>query len=156
MKKIKIIFVILLVLSFFIIFSKEKSTSTSSIQIVLKLPKLDKNISTISTPDFSSIPYSPPKKTPQNIEVVDIKIDKGINLKIKNKSDYKNLIKVSVSIIDRVKKNSFSKNYLITLSEQKTYSIKLKNEMFYDLKSKTIFTVISNEKGESLSYGFSQ
>ncbi|MEO0289347.1 MAG: hypothetical protein ABIN00_06885 [candidate division WOR-3 bacterium] len=156
MKKIKKIILILLVLIFCIISAKEKTTSSASIQIVLKLPKLDKNISTTSNLHLSSIPYTPSINIPQNFEVVDIKIEKGLNLKIKNKTDSKNRIKISVNIIDRKQGDNLTKEYDIMLGEKKTYSIKLKNEIFHDLGGKTIFTVISDENGNACSYGFNQ
>ncbi|MEO0281268.1 MAG: hypothetical protein ABIN05_02840 [candidate division WOR-3 bacterium] len=154
MKKIKMITLILLLLFSSINFAKEKTTSSASIQIVLKLPKLEKNISTTSNLHLSSIPYTPSIKIPQNFEVVDIKIEKGLNFKIKNKTDSKNRIKVSVNIINRKQGDILTKEYDIVLSEQKIYSIKLKNEIFYNLEGKTIFTVISDENGNTCSYGF--
>ncbi|MEJ5307114.1 MAG: hypothetical protein WHT27_02280 [candidate division WOR-3 bacterium] len=156
MKKIKIIIFCLLLLISSIVFSKEKNTSSASIQIILKLPKQDKNQSTTSNLHLSSIPYTPPVNIPQNFEVVDIKVEKGLNLKIKNKIDSKNRIKVSVNIVNRKQGNNITKQYDIILGEQKTYSIKLKNEIFYGLEGKTMFVVISDENGNACSYGFSQ
>lgn len=156
MKKIKIIIFCLLLLSSAIIFSKEKNTSSASIQIVLKLPKQDKNISATSNLHLSSIPYTPPINIPQNFEVVDIRIDNGLYFKIKSTSNENKKINISVNIIDRKYKTITKRDYPIELKDEKTYSIKLKNEIFKSLEGKTVFAVISDENGNACSYGFNQ
>ncbi|HAF07418.1 MAG: hypothetical protein XD76_1327 [candidate division TA06 bacterium 32_111] len=154
--KRKILTVIFTLLAFIIIFSGEKNTSKSSIQIILKLPKIDKNISTTSELHLPSFPYTPHKNIPSNFEVVDIKLDKGLNLKIKNISESNSNITILVNIVDREDKTNLTRSYNLKLKGKKIYSVKLLNEIFSDLEGKTLFAVISDENGNSYSYGFNQ
>uniref|UniRef100_A0A7C3N613 Uncharacterized protein n=1 Tax=candidate division WOR-3 bacterium TaxID=2052148 RepID=A0A7C3N613_UNCW3 len=154
--KRKIFIIIFILLTFLSIFSSENNSSKASIQIILKLPKIDKKISTTSDLHLSSFPYTPPKNIPSSFEVVDIKLDKGLNLKIKNISEIKSNINILVNIVDRKDKTNITKSYNITLKDKRTYNVKIINEIFSDIKGKTLFAVLNDGNGNSYSFGFNQ
>lgn len=153
MKKVKIIFIIILtVISFLAIYGEKKVSSSASIQVVLKLPSITKNKSTASLnpPDL-------PPQIPTTIEVVDVEISDRLNLKLKRLTDNNPNIKLSIKVINRENKSvDYEKEYMLNLNKGKIFNIRLKNKKIIESYGKLVIATLTDSNGNQICVGFNR